>query len=98
MLQNQGIPSCISARSHLLKRCTHQAVPKYYMDYTLETSSGIVSAVVEAIMYVTDRPQIRNTTVAAYAKTASALLHEIVDEFLTYSPDGPFCRRQSEDK
>ena len=68
------------------------------MDYTLETSSGIVSAVVEAIMYVTDRPQIRNTTVAAYAKTASALLHEIVDEFLTYSPDGPFCRRQSEDK
>ena len=22
MLQNQGIPSCISARSHLLKRCT----------------------------------------------------------------------------
>jgi hypothetical protein len=75
----------------------NQAVPKYYMNYTLETSSDIVSAVIEAIMYVADRPQLRNTTVAAYAPTASALLHEVVDEFLTYSPDGPFHRRQPED-
>jgi hypothetical protein len=75
----------------------NQAVPKYYIDYTLETSSAILAAAVEAIMWVADHPQPRNATVTAYAPTASALLHEIVDELLTYEPDGPFGPRRSGD-
>jgi hypothetical protein len=68
----------------------NQAVPKYYIAYTLETSQAILAAAVEAIMWVADHPQPRNATVTAYAPTASRLLHEIVDEFLTYEPGGPF--------
>jgi hypothetical protein len=74
----------------------NQLVPKYYIDYTLETSSRIVAATVEAIMWVTDRPQTRNIKVSAYAPGASSLLHKIVDEFLTYETGGPFSSKQPE--
>jgi hypothetical protein len=74
----------------------NQLVPKYYTDYTLETSSCIVAAAVEAIMWVTDRPQTRNIKVNAYAPGASSLLHEIVDEFLTYETGGPFISKHAE--
>lgn len=76
----------------------NQAVPKYYTDYTLDTSSRILAAVVEAIMWVTDHPQTRNAAVSAYASGASSLLHEIVDEFLTYETDGPFSSKQSKEE
>jgi hypothetical protein len=69
----------------------NQAVPRYYIDYTLETSTAILSAMIEAIMWVTDHPKPRNTAVTAHASNASLLLHEIVDKFLTYAEGGPFA-------
>lgn len=68
----------------------NQGVHKYYADYTLESTAGVVAAVAEAIMCVTDRPQPRNKAVTEYAPGASTLLHEIVDGHLNYSPSGPF--------
>jgi hypothetical protein len=47
-------------------------------------------------MWVTDRPKPRNATVTAYAPSASTLLHEIADKFLTYATDGPFTSQQSD--
>ncbi len=74
----------------------NQPVPKYYIDYTLETCTNILLAVVEAIMFVTDRPQTKNPEIVAYSSSVSSLLHEIVDEFLTYDVSGPFSSRSSD--
>jgi len=71
----------------------NQRVPKYYIDYALESSEGVVAAAVEAIMWVTDRPKLRNAAISGYAPAASALLHEIVDKFLSYKAEGPFTTR-----
>jgi len=74
----------------------NQAVPKYYAEYTLESCTNILAAVVEAMMFVTDRPQVKNHEIVDYSSTASSLLHDIVDKFLTYDASGPFRSRENE--
>lgn len=71
----------------------NQLVPKYYIDYTLENSTNILLAAVEAIMFVADRPQAKNPEIAAFSSTASSLLHEIVDGRLTYEDSGLFSSK-----
>jgi hypothetical protein len=89
----QSIPRFL-AEEHGVHPGLNQLVPKYYIDYTLETSTAILAAIVEAIMWVTDRPRLRNAALTAYASNASTMLHEIVDKFLTYTTDGPFSNQK----
>ncbi len=65
-------------------------VPQLYANFIVEAARGLVQVVVEAIMWVTDQPQPRNAAVAAFATTASEMLHRTVDPRDNHQPQLPF--------
>lgn len=70
-------------------------VPQLYADFIVEASRGLFRVAVEAIMWVTDHPQLRNAAVTAYAPIASEMLHRVVDPLITINPDSPLARKSS---
>ena len=89
-----GLRTLLSvSRPYAIHPGLNQAVPELYSHYTLELSKGVVSWAAEAILWVVDRPQPRNAAVCAYATGASDLLHEVVDQHLTYNPKALVGRR-----
>ena len=67
-------------------------VPQLYADFIVEAARGLIQAVVEAIMWVTDHPQPQNAAITAYAPTASEMLHRVVDPLITIDPNSPLAR------
>jgi hypothetical protein len=92
-LRDAAVHPPFVVRPYAIHPGLNQAVPELYSHYTLELSKGVVSWAAEAIMWVVDRPQPRNAAVCAYAIGASDLLHEVVDQHLTYNPDALVGRR-----
>ena len=71
-------------------------VPQLYADFIVEAARGLIQMVVEAIMWVADRPQPRNAAITAYAPTASEMLHRIVDPLITIDPNSPLAQQPSD--
>jgi hypothetical protein len=65
------------------------AVPQFYSYYTLEASRSTISWAAEAIMWVVDRPQLRNQAILKFAQGASEILHSVIDDHVTVDPNAP---------
>lgn len=69
-------------------------VPQRWIDYSFEPSMKITSWTVEAMSWVINHPQPRNSSLTAWAPMASKLLHPVIDPFTTLDVNSPLRLRQ----
>ena len=75
-------------RVPVIHQGSRQLVPCYVATFSRESAAGFLTACVEAIMWVVDRPRATEGPICDLAQSASRILRELTDAHLTFVPGG----------